>query len=106
MKSADVTFDKSISIDLGGITCTALHCPSSHSKDSVFICVPEEKTLFCGDADSGDFYDNKGQREVERVKQYRDVLMKIPLEVYLHGHCEPLSRKQVFIDLEEIMGGN
>jgi len=27
-------------------------------------------------------------------------------KVYLYGHCEPLSRKQVFIDLEEMMGGN
>ena len=106
VKSADVIFDRSISIDLGGITCTALHCQSPHSKDSVIIYVPEEKILFCGDADSGDFYDNKGQREVGRVKQYRDVLMKIPFEVYLHGHCEPLSREQVFIDLEEMMGGN
>ena len=76
VKSADVTFDKRISIDLGKITCTALYCPSPHSKDSVIIYVPEEKIL------------------------------KIPFEVYLHGHCEPLSREQVFIDLEEMMGDN
>ena len=63
--------------------------------------------MFCGDADSGDFYDNKGKREIKQVKQYRDILIKIPFKVYLNGHCEPLSREQVFIDLEEmIQAGN
>lgn len=33
-------------------------------------------------------------------------VMSVNTSYIAYGHCEPLSRKQVFIDLEEMMGGN
>ena len=42
-----------MTIDLGGIHAVLKHIPSPHTDDSTVICIPEEKTIFLGDASSG-----------------------------------------------------
>ncbi len=49
----DIAFSGSLTIDLGGIHAVLKHIPSPHTDDSTVICIPEEKTIFLGDASSG-----------------------------------------------------
>ena len=49
----DITFSGSMTIDLGGIHAVLKHIRSPHSDDSTVIFIPEEKTIFLGDASSG-----------------------------------------------------
>ncbi|BBP93463.1 hypothetical protein BsIDN1_70810 [Bacillus safensis] len=42
----DVTFDRRIEIDLGGVTCIVQHVGGDHAADSVIVYVKEEKILF------------------------------------------------------------
>lgn len=49
----DITFSGSMTIDLGEIHAVLKHIRSPHSDDSTVIFIPEEKTIFLGDASSG-----------------------------------------------------
>ena len=49
----DITFSGSMTIDLGETHAVLKHIRSPHSDDSTVIFIPEEKTIFLGDASSG-----------------------------------------------------
>lgn len=46
----DVLFKERIEVDLGGVTCEAVHVGGDHSPDSCYLFVREDKVLFLGDA--------------------------------------------------------
>ena len=45
----NVTFDRRMEIDLGGVTCVVQHVGGDHAADSVIVYVKGEKILFLGD---------------------------------------------------------
>lgn len=55
----DILFDGELEIDLGGITCLIKEMVNPHRADGTIVYVPQEKTLFLGDAVYG--YLNKGK---------------------------------------------
>ena len=45
-----ITYTHQMTIDLGGTTCMLLHTTADHADDCTVIYLPEERTLFLGDA--------------------------------------------------------
>jgi len=92
---AEIEFSGVISIDLGGVHCKIWEFTATHSSDSVLIHVPEERVAFIGDAEGGDYYQNKGEYDKARLKEMIRVLEKIDVDIFVLGHDGPQSKLEV-----------
>ena len=93
--SADVEFSGSLKIDLGGLNCELIQTQAPHSEDSVLIYIPEEKTIFIGDADCQDYYDNNGLYDKDKLKSFIKLIKEIDFNTYVLGHDEPQTKEEV-----------
>lgn len=62
----DLLFTGELKIDLGGVTCLIKEIINPHREDGTIVYVPEEKTLFLGDASYG--CTNHGKSYFDREK--------------------------------------
>lgn len=98
VKRADITFTGKMIFNLGDITCIAEHRDSPHTRDAVFIYLPEEKILIGGDAHYEDYYDNNSQYDREKLSAFIDYLDAMDFKTYLKGHDEPeISKKELLV---------
>jgi len=93
--TADVEFTGSITIDLGGILCEIREFISPHSSDSVLVHVPEERIVFIGDAESGDFYQNSGEYDKTKLGEMIKTLEDIDVDTIIPGHDMPQPKVAV-----------
>jgi glyoxylase-like metal-dependent hydrolase (beta-lactamase superfamily II) len=91
---AGIEFTGAISIDLGGVRCEIREFAAPHSVDSVLVYVPEERVVFIGDADSGDFYQNNGKCDKEKLKTMIKTLEEINAGIVVLGHGVPENKPE------------
>jgi len=97
----DVTFDRSLTLHLGGATCRIDHVGGVHADDSCFLYVPEERVLFLGDALGPAIYDGPRYykagdllRLLERVRAY-------DAEWYIESHHRPVQSDEFWAEMKE-----
>ncbi len=98
---ADMELTGQLNIDLGGIHCIIKEVEATHSNDSVFVYIPEEKVLFAGDADCEDFYNNNGKYDEKKLKNLINLLEGIDFNTYVLGHDEPKTKEEALTYLKE-----
>lgn len=101
VKTADIIFDESVEVDLGGVTCIMMKLPNSHSDDSIIVYVPEEKVVFLGDITSEDLHHGTGRHYIDNLGMLIEALEWLDFEIALHGHDEPRSKEYVLGYLRE-----
>ncbi|MBT2690359.1 MBL fold metallo-hydrolase [Bacillus sp. ISL-47] len=94
IKLPEVTFEKQLKINLGGITCQVQHVGGDHSADSVVIYIKEEKILFLGDAIYANLYSSKWNYTSKRMLQLLDSLDRFDADTYILSHWKALSRNE------------
>lgn len=114
---ADVEFDGTMVIDLGGVHCWLIHVAGPHAADSVILFVEEEKFAFLGDSNGKDMEHNewhfdlehedellinlgKIPYDMEKVKAYIDTLNKYDFERCFGGHAGMMTREQLYATLK------
>lgn len=100
VSTANIAFNGSLVINLGGIHCELYEIKAPHSEDSVLIYIPEDKTVFIGDADCGDYYHNNGNYDKAKVNALLDLLQKIDFTTYILGHDEPQTKNEAITYLK------
>lgn len=95
----DETVTDTRTFNLGGVHVEIFARDSIHSRDSLFVFVPEEKALFVGDAHCADFY-NGGTAAPDKVKAYREFITSLDFENYFMGHDEPCTKTEILAELE------
>ena len=101
VRTADITFSHSMTIDLGGLTCHLEQRDTPHCRDAVLIHIPEEKVLIGGDAQYADDYCNNGEYDRTRLREFIDYLKSLEFKDYLKGHDSPvISREDLIAELE------
>lgn len=90
---ANQEIDKPLTLNPGGITVTLIPQDSTHSRDALFIHIPEEEALFLGDADCEDFYDLPCEYDPERLKAMIAFLESIPYKHHFLGHAHPSTKE-------------
>jgi glyoxylase-like metal-dependent hydrolase (beta-lactamase superfamily II) len=98
---AGIEFTGVISIDLGGVHCEIREFGSTHSADSVLVHVPEERVIFIGDADSEDFYQEKGKYNKAKLKEMVSELEKFDVDIFIGRHDVPLSKLNIICYLKD-----
>lgn len=102
---ADIEFRGAMSIDLGGVRCEIREFIAPHSSDSVLINVPEEKAVFIGDANCGDYYHNNGEYDRAKLKEIIETLGKIDAQVVVLGHESPQNLQETINFLQNELKG-
>ncbi|MBR5310398.1 MAG: MBL fold metallo-hydrolase [Oscillospiraceae bacterium] len=114
---ADLVFDGSIKIDLGGVSCELIHAKGPHSEDSVICFIPEDKIMFLGDSNCKDLYGKPWDFDIEHEEDFLENIAKIPydkelvqeylslldnfdFELCISGHCEPFSKNELYSTFE------
>ncbi|MBQ9328333.1 MAG: MBL fold metallo-hydrolase [Solobacterium sp.] len=104
VRLADMAFDGTMTIDLGDITCILEHRDSPHTRDAVFIYIPEEQVLIGGDAQYEDYYDNNSQYDKDKLQSFIDYLTSIEFKDYMKGHDTPfIAKEELLKQLKECL---
>lgn len=101
--TADIVYDNTLSLDLGNLTVHVVPIDNPHSDDGVVLFVEEEKVLFAGDADSGEYYKLDGGYDSDRFYHYVKTVDQFPYETYIHGHVGPFNREETQRFLQTII---
>ena len=91
---AQMEFENSLKLDLGGLTAQIFHTVAPHSEDSVCIYIPEEKALFLGDCICPAYF-NGGYLDKEKLGALIQVIEKTDCRYCILSHDEPLSKEEL-----------
>ncbi|WP_436376171.1 MBL fold metallo-hydrolase [Cytobacillus sp. BC1816] len=94
IKLPDITFEKKLEIDLGGVACQLQQVGGDHSPDSVVVYIKEEKILFLGDAIYANLYASKWNYTASRVLQLMDALDQFDADTYILSHGTAISKAE------------
>ncbi|MGD7061610.1 MBL fold metallo-hydrolase [Bacillus altitudinis] len=90
----DVTFDRRMEIDLGGVTCVVQHVGGDHAADSVIVYVKEEKILFLADCIYPKMYAEKVHYTVKEILRLLDELDVFDADTYIPSHQRPWTKEE------------
>lgn len=97
---ADLVFEDLLTLDLGGITLNLHQINGPHTPDGVLVHIPEEKTLFLGDADGNPLLRVPARQFLEELSNLRKVLESLnPLQV-IPGHGPPETFEDTLGEIE------
>ncbi|WP_010094095.1 MBL fold metallo-hydrolase [Ornithinibacillus scapharcae] len=86
LRSPDVIFKNSLTIDLGNKVCILESINSTHTDDATIIYIPEEKVLFLGDCAYGTTTNSLFHyKQSQLLPMIRDI-QKYDAEMFLLGH--------------------
>ena len=97
----DITIDTLTTLNLGGIRVELIPRPSTHSLDSLFVYLPEEKALIVEDADNMDFYHGNVYYK-DRLDDMIEFFESLDYDIHLLGHAHPESKKMALDRLRAI----
>lgn len=90
-----IIFEKRLTLNLGGVTCTIEHIGGDHSPDSNLIYIPEEKALFLGDCLYANMYAEKWHYTTEKIDKLLEKIESYDAESYfLSHHPAPLTKDE------------
>lgn len=90
----DVTFDRRIEINLGGVTCIVQFVGGDHAADSVIVYMKEEKILFLGDCIYPKMYAEKVHYTIKETLRLLDELESFDAQTYIPSHQKPISKEE------------
>ncbi|KAB2330769.1 MBL fold metallo-hydrolase [Cytobacillus depressus] len=90
----DVTIEKRVEIDLGGVTCIVQHVGGDHAPDSSIVYIQEDKILFLGDCIYPDIFSKKENYTINTTLQLLDELEAFDADTYIPSHQKPISKEE------------
>ena len=88
-----LTFQESLTLDLGGVHVVLRHVGGDHAKDAVVLYVVEERILFLGDALYADIYSPTWRMTPEETLRLLNVLESFDAKQIVWSHGEMVSRE-------------
>lgn len=86
LKSPDVIFEKTLTIDLGNKVCILEKIKNTHSEDSTVIYIPDEKVVFLGDCAYGTTTNSLFHFKQSLLLPMIKDIQKYNAEMFLLGH--------------------
>ncbi|MFJ7407664.1 MULTISPECIES: MBL fold metallo-hydrolase [unclassified Lysinibacillus] len=90
----DVTFERRVEMDLGGVTCIIQHVGGDHASDSVVVYIKEEKILFLADCIYPNLYAVKENYTIQETLRLLDELEQFDADTYIPSHQQPISKEE------------
>lgn len=96
LRLPEIVFDKSLRLDLGGVTCQLLHVGGDHSADSVVAFVEPDGLLFLSDCLYDDIYAPTRHYTPAKTLPLLDALGKFPASLCVEGHSPEIMDRAAF----------
>lgn len=106
VRRGDVVYEGRLTLDLGGVHAELIHLENSHADDCSVVYVPEEKLLFLGDILCSDLHHQPPCIHQARFAALRSALEGLDFTLAVEGHAPPMTRDQVFADMDEALVGD
>ncbi len=100
--SADIIFNKKITIDLGGVSCIIENIGGDHAADSNLIYVEEEKIIFLGDCLAPDLYADKWTYTIAKLIPMLARIESYDFEINVESHWKPVRRKEFLSEARDL----
>ncbi|MDO5134248.1 MAG: MBL fold metallo-hydrolase [Eubacteriales bacterium] len=91
----EITEDRSI--DLGGVTLQLCYAESPHTEDALLAYVPEDRVLFVGDAQLGEF--PTWRMDFERLDALAEQVRGFDAKTIVDGHWSPYRKEDYLAEL-------
>lgn len=88
-----LTFQESLTLDLGGVHVVLKYVGGDHSKDSIVLYIVEERVLFLGDALYANLYAPTWRMTPEATLRLLDILETFDAQFIVWSHGEMVSRE-------------
>ncbi len=90
---ADIIFNETLDLDLGGVRCLIRHVGGDHAADACVVHIPEDGLLFLGDCLYDDIYAPTRHYTQAKALPLIDKLLGFDARTYIEGHNPvPLDR--------------
>lgn len=89
-----MTFDDTLTLDLGGVHVILKHVGGDHAADAVVVYVPEENVLFLGDALYANLYAPTWRMTPTQTLRLLDILDQFEAEAYVWSHGHVMTRNE------------
>jgi len=97
-----LSFEKAVSIELGGVLVKLIYAGPSHSKGSLMVYVPQEKVLFAGDILFTDYHPYMADGVVAGWLTVLDYISTLDVTAIVPGHG-PLSTQKDIADMKDYL---
>lgn len=94
---ADETVSEDRTIDLGGVTAEIMLSESPHTDDALLVFVPEDRVLFVGDAQLGEF--PSWRMDWGRMAALAQKVRGIDADVVIDGHWNPYTKEEYMAEI-------
>lgn len=101
VKPCDITFDKQMRLDLGGLHALLSVIDSPHCDGCVNVLIEELGILFSGDSACSQYINGEWVYDQEALSNYLNYLYQTPFDIMVSGHTFPQTKKEVISELEE-----
>ncbi|MEL4029729.1 hydrolase glyoxylase [Caldifermentibacillus hisashii] len=102
LKSPDVIFENTLTIDLGNKVCLLESIKSTHTDDSTIIYIPDEKVVFLGDCAYGSTTNSLFHYKQSLLLPMIKDIQKYDAEMFLLGHESICDLNEMNIYWEEL----
>ncbi|KQL34431.1 MBL fold metallo-hydrolase [Psychrobacillus sp. FJAT-21963] len=102
LKSPDVLFENTLTIDLGNKVCILECIKSTHTDDSTIIYIPDEKVVFLGDCAYGTTTNSLFHYKQSLLLPMIKEIQKYDAEMFLLGHESICDSNEMDIYWEEL----
>lgn len=91
----NLVFQGELVIDLGGVSCHIKEMINPHREDGTSVYVPQEKTLFVGDAAYGCTVEGRNYYDRNKVQQMMDIVNSYDAEYCLCSHESICTKEEM-----------
>ena len=93
IRQADIVYDCTLTLDLGGVRCNLIPLPPVHTNDSVALHLAQEGVLFLGDSTGPNSYDRPKYYSVPAVLELADLVRSLGADCIVESHGEPMNEE-------------
>ena len=104
-----ITFEHSLTLNLGDVTCELHYLPTDHTDDAIAIYVKEDQALFLGDAMGKAYYAPTPYYSARMMGRLMATINRFPAKWFIESHCEPTdaegfwARNRILTDVAELI---
>lgn len=99
-KTAEISFNGSMTIDLGDVTCVLREIVSPHCRDAVVFLIPQDGVVFLGDSYCSVPHGEEWVYDKVLLTAYIDELAKIDFRLAIKGHHAPQTKEELLTELK------
>ena len=94
---ADEIVREDRTIDLGGVKVKIMLSASPHTDDALLVYVPEDRVLFVGDAQLGQF--PSWRMDWDKLAAFAEKVRGIDADIVIDGHWKPYTKEEFMAEI-------